>query len=136
MVGFTKEVLLAWFHDSESEIVKTNMVRWSRVSTVKLTKGKRNMENADGYETDKEENVYSEPRKKKVKRNKDISVKSTPEQTLHPPLQICFDEEIEIYLAGSESDDDQSVDDKSELERSDFSNESDVESDSNNDWMS
>ena len=56
------------------------------------------MENADSYEADKEEHVYSEPRKKKVKQNKDISVKSTPEQALYPPLQICFDEEIEIYL--------------------------------------
>ena len=55
------------------------------------------------------ENADSEPRKKKVKQNKDISVKSTPEQALYPPLQICFDEEIEIYLAGSESDDDQSI---------------------------
>ena len=65
----------------------------------KLTKGKRNMENADGYEADKEEHVYSEPRKKKAKQNKDISVKSPPEQALHPPLQICFDEETEIYLS-------------------------------------
>ena len=64
----------------------------------KLTKGKRNMEKADGYETVKEEHVYSEPRKRKAKRNKDISVKSTPEQALHPPLQICFDEEIEIWM--------------------------------------
>ena len=40
------------------------------------------MGNADCYETDKEEHVYSEPRKKKVKRNKDILEKSTTEQAL------------------------------------------------------
>ena len=65
----------------------------------------------------KKNTFIQSPEKKKVKRNKDISVKSTPEQVLHPSLQICFDEQIEIYLAGSESDDDQSVNDKSEWER-------------------
>ena len=125
-----------WIYDSESEIVKPIWYDGQQFPPSMRTKGKRNMEIADGYEADKEEHGYSVPRKKKVKRNKDISEKS-PEQVLHPPLQICFDEEIEVYLAGSESDDDQSVEDKSEWERlSDFSNESDVDSDSSNsDWM-
>ena len=90
-----------WFCDSESEIVKPiwNDGQQFPRSMRKLTKGKRNMENADGYEAYKEEHVYSEPRKKKVKRNKDISEKSTLEQALHPPLQICFDKEIQIHIS-------------------------------------
>ena len=52
----------------ESEILKPIWYDGQQFpsSVRNLTKGKRNMENADGYETDKEEHVYSEPRKKKV----------------------------------------------------------------------
>ena len=62
-----------WFYDSESEIVKPIWYDGQPFppSMRKLTKGKRNMENADGYEADKER-LFRTP-KNKVKQNKDIS---------------------------------------------------------------
>ena len=50
-----------WFYDSELEIVKPLWYNGQQFPPTmrKLIKGKRNVENADGYETDKEEHDYS-----------------------------------------------------------------------------
>ena len=86
-----------WFYDSESENVKPMWYDGQQFpsSMRKLTKGNITWKMLMVTKLIKKNTFIQSPEKKKeVKRHKDISEKSTPEQALHPPLQICFEKKL------------------------------------------